>query len=388
MTTKLFYFVLIFISFNSISLCDDRPSWFEQDSKTKEGWNFYCSSTGKTEDEAYKSAKAQCSQKICFLFGVEVSSEVKTEETLKDSSVKNSIIEKCPNVRVVGRIEKRKSVECSDKECVSSVYHFYPISEFNTEFSRLNKPSMVKEFEKTIIIRENGKEFLDPKKCKIDLKSYSEVRSENEVSIQNRINFLDKALVDCKDLDYRDVNLKTELNSYIGSSIQTRKGPTLARAFSALIMKGNPIDQLLVNLKKLEENHRIGSKNKVVAEKLIKNNFDWLYYAKANKFVEESKTCQHHMNVLKNWPIYYYGEILTCYLPDSDAKEFCQTSDLTSIRFSYFNCICRLGSKDVTACMQSLEQLVQDQCPLFFDNECINFVKKFSAETMKLNNVR
>ena len=60
---------------------------------------------------------------------------------------------------VVGRIEKRKTNECADAECVSAVYHFYPVGEYNKEYNRLNKPSMVKEFEKTIIIRENGKTF-------------------------------------------------------------------------------------------------------------------------------------------------------------------------------------------------------------------------------------
>ena len=91
-----------------------------------------------------------------MLFGVEISSEFKSVETLKDSSASNTIIEKNPLVRVVGRVEKNKIISCEDEICTTYIRQNYPKPEYDKAYERLNRPIIVKEFARTIVICEGN----------------------------------------------------------------------------------------------------------------------------------------------------------------------------------------------------------------------------------------
>ena len=397
-------FILLFsIGFSALA---EKPSWFDKDAKASDGWSFYCTSDGKSETESEQAARSQCSQKICMLFGVEVTAETKSTETLKDSNVTNTVIEKCPNVKVVGRIEKKKSTDCSDGVCQTHVLHFYPKNEYDKEFKRLNQPSIVKEFEKTIVIREGNQTFKDPGKCKTDLKEYSSIRGELESAGKNRIEFLTAAQTDCAELDYRNIPLRTELNGYLTSTF-TFRSAMISTIMGQSLIKGGELTTLINDFLDIEKRNQLGKKKKSAAEALIKKNYDWLYYrdnyqsestvygwklqtgeiVKESPVVSESKTCTKHAKVLLEWPDNVFDDINVC-VPKPSTGEDCQQVSELLLKYSYISCVCTSGSKDQAGCTKSLIQFLNDECPQFVTKICFQKLTKFAAEAMNLNNVK
>ncbi len=397
---------LFIILFLGLSASADKPSWFDKDSKSSEGWSFYCTSDGKSETESEQSARSQCSQKICMLFGVEVTAETKSTETLKDSNVTNTVIEKCPNVKVVGRVEKKKSTECSDGVCQTHVFQFYPKHEYDKEFKRLNQPAIVKEFEKTIVIREGNQTFKDPTKCKAVLKEYASVRGELESAAKNRIEFLTTAQTECAGLDYRNIPLRTELMGYL-TSVYAFRSAMMSTIMGQSLMKGGELATLINDYLDLEKRNQQGKKKKSAAEALIKKNYDWLYYrdnyqsesneygwklqtgeiVKESPVVVETKTCAKHAKVLLEWPENVFDDINVC-VPKPSNGEDCQQVSVLLLKYSYIGCVCTAGSKDQAGCTKSLIQFLNDECPQFVTKACFQKLSKFAAETMHLSNIK
>lgn len=393
---------LLFIQISQLIFAEDKPKWFQPDSKTASGWEFSCSQSGKTDEESLSGARAQCSQKICMLFGIEVTSEVKSVETLKDSGVTNTVIEKCPNVRVVGRVEKNKLVDCGDDICTAFVRQFYPKEEYDKEFERLNRPVIVKEFEKTIIIREGSKTYKDPKECRQSLKAYTDIRGELEVSQKLRITQLALAEKSCLDIDDRDISLQTELRGYLTGALSTR--PTsYATYLTRAIAKNGALDQIIKRFKTIEMENLEADALKPKIKKIVESNYDFLFFRDSyipgqgfillsgkivieNPNVTEQKNCQKHFETLLHWPQTFHSEINVC-VPTVSGQKICNIASEFRIRMSYLNCICTIGSKSPAQCIQNLNQFIVDNCENHSDKTCFQKLGKFASESMLLSNI-
>lgn len=382
---------------------EDKPKWFGQDYKSPQSWGFFCQGEGDTEDKALGSARAQCAAKMCQLFGVEVDYKSTSKETLKDTSLDSVIVERCPKVRVVGRVEKKKNVSCEESKCLAFVEQFYPKTEYDKEFKRLNEPAISKTLERTIIVREGNDTFKDPKACKVVLQEYFEIRGERSVDKSRRIGSLKKAVSECVSLDYRDANLQTELNGYLSRSLMSRT-QAAALDLGKALLANNSIEKRLEAFLAFESRSLEAEKNTPKLRALIEKLYDRLYYrdsyladkgrwslsdhsmSTVNPYIEELKTCKAQGVLLRNWPGAFSDSLTVCIKRPVNPGEDCSTVTKTMVRFGFIGCVCNLGMASASGqCVQVLAQYLDEICPGQVTAECFKSFGRYSAERLKMD---
>jgi hypothetical protein len=367
-------FLLIFLSFSAY--CD--PSWFSSDTKTPEGWIFYCKGDAKDEKESLSIAQSECARKMCMLFGVEVKYQQVSEESLQDAQSKSTVIESCPLVRIVGRTDKKKSVDCEDGLCVAFISQFYPMAEYEKEKKRLDNPPISPTLAKTIIIRENNETFLDPKDCRQDLKSFKKEIGVTLESQKARVAILSKAQISCKGLDYRNVDLQSELNGYIYSHL-TARGATHANMLLPLMTETPgllPKVDLLLKFESFDKEKALKD-----AQKLLAQSFEYLFFVenKSSSYLNELKTCDIQAKIVKSWPAQLTDDVSVCLDP-----QHCQTTSILMLRSTYAACLCRNGApQNVNPCIEVLSTHMNNECPLEMNQDCFKSMSTLIAEKMK-----
>lgn len=360
---------------------DEKPSWFKSDYKSALEWGFYCESTGKTETEALASARAQCSGKICLLFGVEVDYKSVSTEDLKNASITTQTIERCPNVRVVGRIEKKKSVECSDENCLAYVYQLYPKSEYDREYERLNRPAVSPSIEKTIVIREGNSTFQDPKRCLAALGKYATVRGETSKNQEERLTALSESATLCKELDYRDTNLAGQFMKEFLRSVSARSMSTQL-AMNAILTEHPAILDRIAALQKFETE----LKNSAVAAPLliafITEHYDALFGNRGpvDDYLKELKTCAQTRKLFEMWPRGYTQNLQVCRKSTDRPGEVCSSLDYLMMKAKFIGCECnRLAPASSQDCFRLLMTYVDQLCTSDAKS-CASGVEKYLKE--------
>jgi hypothetical protein len=376
---------------------DDHPGWFAQDYRSPSEWGFYCEGSGKSETEALQSARANCSQKICLLFGVEVDAKTVSSESLKDASVTSTVVERCPSVRVVGRTEKHKSVDCDGGACAGYVYQVYPKTEYDAEYKRLNQPAISKVFEKTIIIREGDETFRDPKACRTLIDSYSNITGDSEKSSNQRVGLLTQATNECKGLDYRDTRLASELTQKIWKPLASRDISTSV-TLSRDLANVSTIEDRVRLLLEFERN-KLGSGAKLQELRgLVGQYFDSFsthieYDSKAKGFrladgstatqspyITETHTCMASTRLVENWPANVTGDVTVCSTRDSSN---CVKLNSVMLRAQWSACVCRSQAAGRESdCTREFMSALQDACPGTIDRACMKNTDPRMAERL------
>lgn len=373
-----FFIILLFAA--SISGAIAAPDWFESDTKTKGGWIFYCKGDAKDENEALNLAQSDCSRKMCMLFGVEVKYQQVSEETLTDVKSKTTVIESCPLVKIVGRVNKKKSVDCEDDKCEAFISQFYPMNEYEAEKKRLNNPPISPTLASTIIIRENNETFLDPKNCRKDLNDFSQETGIRPEDRKKRVEILNKAINDCKGLDYRNVDLQNELSLLIHKNLSSRGAAHAQALMNTLNASPTLIDRITVLLKFESVDTTNATKE---AQRLIATHFKQLYAVDNEEvhYINELKTCNSLSKVVRAWPENLTSDITVCHTMNQ-----CQTTSILMVRSSYIGCLCNVGSpQNVSGCFQVLYNHMNNECPLKMDDACFKKMSIQIAEKMKVH---
>ncbi len=356
-------FVLSITSTSAIAT-DEKPSWFKSDYKSALEWGFYCESTGKTETEALASARAQCSSKICLLFGVEVDYKSVSTEDLKNASITTQTIERCPNVRVVGRIEKKKSVECSDDSCSGYVYQLYPKSEYDREYERLNRPAISPSIEKTIVIREGNSTFQDPKRCLESLGKYASVRGESSKNQDERLSALNDGATQCKELDYRDTNLAGLFLKEFLRSVSSRSMST-QMAMNGILTEYPAILDRITALQKFETELKASAVTAPLLIAFITEHYDALFGNRGpvDDYLKELKTCAQTRKLFEMWPRGYTQNLQVCRKSTDRPGEVCSSLDYIMMKAKFIGCECnRLAPASAQDCFRSLMTYVDQLC--------------------------
>jgi hypothetical protein len=355
------------------------PGWFQEDTKSPDGWTFYCKSNAKNEGEALSMARAECSRKMCMLFGVEVKVEQKSVETLKDAESKTTIIESCPNVRIVGKTEKKKLVDCSDDSCDSFVSQFYSMKEYELEKKRLDNPPISPALEKTIIVREGNDTFKDPKKCRELLSSLKTTDDRKK-----RVTLLGESEKECLGLDYRNVDLQTELNQHLFQFVQGR-GVYYAGAVMQQLSTRNTLIDRIAFVKEIESHDT--EKSLAKAQEVILSNYDSLFFRMDHGpfYLTEVKECSAHSKIIRAWPRAFFDTVSVCSPNKVTKGKDCQSTSITMLRAAYAGCICRNQAPEVESpCTMLLITHMNEKCPLEMNEDCFRSMSSVVAEKMKV----
>jgi hypothetical protein len=381
------FIIFLLTLWGSPVLADDRPGWFSKDFKSSEEWGFYCESQGSNESEALQGARAQCSSKICLLFGVEVDYQVVTKEDLKSASVSATTIEKCPNVRVSGRTEKKKSVECTDKQCVAYILQHYPKAEYDKEYRRLNQPKISQVIEKTIVVREGTTTFADPKPCIESVSDYSKVRGEREEDLKRRVSFLTRAQSTCVNLDYRDIPLANKINGLMISAFGSRSASTAVR-LNQVLVKAPTYEAKIAQLLQFEKDAIDGAPRIAQLKKFMEDHYDALFGNRGpvEDYLKELNSCRIHGQMLLLWPKNFTSSVVPCRKRDGSMENVCFSMELSIARGKYLGCVCHRGAKEnPQECVKSLWTFLEESCPDQFTPECMKNFSQRVAEKMKMD---
>lgn len=371
----------------SLVQADERPSWYSKDFKSAQEWGFYCESKGKNENEALQGARAQCSSKMCLLFGVEVDYRVVTNEDLKNASVSATTIEKCPNVRVSGRIEKKKSVECTDRECVAYILQHYPKTEYDKEYRRLNQPKISQTIEKTVVVREGDSTFADPKPCIESFSNYSKVRGERVEDLKRRISILSQAQGVCVNLDYRDVTLANKINGLMIAAFGSR-GPTTAVRLNRVLVTAPTYEEKIAQLVEFERDALEGAPRIAQLKKFMEDHYDALFGNRGpvQDYLQELKSCKLHGQMLSLWPRNFTSSVVPCRKREDSMENVCFSMDMSTARGKYLGCVCHRGAKEnPQECVKSLWTTLDEICPDHFTPGCMKNFSQVVAEKMKID---
>jgi hypothetical protein len=361
-----------------------KPSWYSEDTKTKDGFTFYCQGDQSGEAEAMKLAESDCARKMCMLFGVEVKYEQTSTETLTDAKIDSVIKEKCPDVRIVGRTTKKKSVECEEKSCSAFISQFYPIDEYLKEKKRLDNPPIAPALEKTIVIREGNESFKDPKDCRKTLSEFNRKTGVTKEARAQRVTLLKKAKTDCAKLDYRNSNLQSELNGYLYGNI-TKRGPSFAQMTMQAMPTLESLEARIDYLRSFDEGIDV-DKALARAKKLVSDSYSSLFYKDGGleAYMAEQKSCKAHSKVIRAWPKAFSDDITVCV---KDAKsEDCKTTSILFLRAAYAGCVCNLGDPSrAQSCTANLMTLMNTDCPTEMTESCFRSMSEQITESMKEN---
>lgn len=378
---------------------DSRPGWFAVDYRSAKEWGFYCESEGKTEDEALSMARSQCASKICMLFGVEVSSETKTHESLKEANVSATVIERCPNVRVVGRVEKKKLVSCEDGSCGAYIFQLYPKTEYDKEHKRLNAPKIVKTFEKTIIIREGNETFKDPAPCKKEILAYSKTRGESQKTNAERIMILSRADEVCRGLDYRDLPLQSQFSVWMTDSLYSRSTSNIS-ALSYILGHNTKLEDRIAAVLEYEKKLAQGGTHAPKIKEYIQAHFDQLFaYSHVNSkgqfilstggtsptvpYFDERKTCKTWSELALLWSPSVSEDIRVCATYKASPEEVktgqrpveeCDSLNLPMVKAFLASCLCLRDAPKarLNSCASKAGMSLHNDCQGAVTQSCID----------------
>ncbi len=186
------------------------PPWAQSgDTSNEAGFSFVCHGRSDDEAKAQALAQARCNEKLCRLFGVQITARTSVRENLEGISAESEVTEQCERVRVSGRETRNKSSECSDGSCVYWLRQTYPKRAYQEEKLRLERPSVVRQ---EVVIQEGERTYQDPAACQTALTRYSEVLGLSARDYVRRANELETALETCQGIDSRDSGLFISLN--------------------------------------------------------------------------------------------------------------------------------------------------------------------------------
>lgn len=185
------------------------PGW-ARDGDAREGKAhlFVCQGQGKSEADALQSAGALCDDKICKLCGVQIESTVQTDESLTGVELKRQVVEKCRMIRTAEPTVTRKSVECGPGGCEAWIQVRYTDAEKKEACQRL----------------EDG-DFAGPEACQATIDAFSKVPGYSAKSFRERVRLIDRALVDCAQIDVRPTPLMGSLDAKLKAGMATFNGP-------------------------------------------------------------------------------------------------------------------------------------------------------------------
>src|SRR5690606_31551191 len=153
-----------------------RPAWAEKgDRSDAAGFEFVCSGIAENPKAAQAVAQARCNEKLCRLFGVQITAKSKVTEDLDGISAQNEVTEQCAEVRVEGRTTRYQASECGPQGCVHWFLQTYPKSAYLAERKRLDQPQVIRQ---EVVIQEGDKRYRDPAACEQSLRAYGQVTGQ------------------------------------------------------------------------------------------------------------------------------------------------------------------------------------------------------------------
>ena len=196
---------------------DAQPNWARQgDRANRSGHTFVCEGQGKSDSSALSSALGLCNDKICKVCGVEVESVLKTKESLKGVSMERQVIERCRRVRKKEPVVESKNVDCDKTGCRAWVQVFYSKADEEAEC-----PSYASE------------KFSDPGHCEADVDDFLRITGRRALDFKARREAMDRAIVDCKDIDVRPTPALTAIEAKLHKgldSFETTETPSETRS--------------------------------------------------------------------------------------------------------------------------------------------------------------
>jgi hypothetical protein len=194
---------------SALAAADAKGPGWARDGDAREGKAhlFVCQGQGKTEADALQSAGALCDDKICKLCGVQIESTVQTDESLTGVELKRQVVEKCRMIRTAEPTVTRKSVECGPGGCDAWIQVRYTDAEKKEACQRL----------------EDGN-FAGPEACQATIDAFSKVPGYSAKSFRERVRLIDRALVDCAQIDVRPTPLMGSLDAKLKTGMTTFNG--------------------------------------------------------------------------------------------------------------------------------------------------------------------
>ncbi len=185
------------------------PGWARAgDERQGKASLFVCQGEGPSEADALTTAGALCDDKICKLCGVEVESVVQAEETLTGVELKRKVVERCRMIRTAEPEITRKVVDCGPAGCVAWIQVRYTDAQKDESCQRL----------------EDGK-FAGPEACQEVIERFSRVPGYDAASFRQRTALLDRAMVDCAEIDVRPTPLMGSLDAKLKAGMAVFNGP-------------------------------------------------------------------------------------------------------------------------------------------------------------------
>jgi hypothetical protein len=193
------------------------PPWAKSGDKVDSvQFQFVCSGLGKDEKTARAVAQARCSEKLCRLFGVQITAKSKVVENLDGVTAESEVSERCADVRVVGRETRYQSAECGPQGCVQWLQQTYPRTAYEEEKQRLDKPTVIRQ---QVVIQEGDKFYRDPAACESSLRAYSNIQGWEAAAFVKRKQHLQQAMKVCQGIDGRESGLFLTLNNLLTNAL-------------------------------------------------------------------------------------------------------------------------------------------------------------------------
>ncbi len=182
-----------------------RPDWAKDgDSESSEGFEFVCHGVASDEGTAKALAASQCSEKLCRLFGVQITAKTEVREDLEGMSATSEVTERCPEVRAVGRKTNYHTGECGPNGCVFWIRQSYPRAAYEEEKQRLEQPTIIRQ---QIVVQEGNVVYRDPAECQRQLDAFSKAKGSAVSTLDQRLDQIRRARKACEGIDARESGL-------------------------------------------------------------------------------------------------------------------------------------------------------------------------------------
>ncbi len=186
------------------------PDWAASgDAESDDAFSFVCQARAEDERKAEALAKARCNEKLCRLFGVQITARTTVTENLEELTAESVVSEQCADVRAVGRKTTNKSSECTDDGCIYWLKQAYPKAAYDAEVERQKEPTIIRQ---EVVVQEGDVRYRDPAACEQSLRQYAAVEGLGGAAYQTRLTHLNAALQSCQGIDGRDSGLFASLN--------------------------------------------------------------------------------------------------------------------------------------------------------------------------------
>jgi hypothetical protein len=213
------------------------PSWAKAgDRQTDAAFEMVCHGLAENSKTARALAQARCNEKLCRMFGVQITARSKVVENLDGVKAESEVSEQCAEVRVVARQTREHAGECGPRGCVEWILQTYPRSAYEEEKKRLDKPTIIRQ---QVVIKEGDKTYRDPAACEASLRAYGAVKGLAAPAFEQRAQHLGKALHVCQDIDSRDSGLFTSLDRLLTLPLASFAGGVDDRSRETVGVRGS-----------------------------------------------------------------------------------------------------------------------------------------------------